>query len=63
MEMDHGFGRNEAHDFPLDGIYTYEVIVPLNGHLDDDSIVKGIGMRSIFVKILMGGKTKRICSP
>ena len=40
---------------------TYEVNIPLNIHLDDDSIVEAIKMGPIVGKILMKDITKEIC--
>jgi hypothetical protein len=38
----------------------YEVIPTRNVHMGDDSIVEAIGMGSIFVEVMVKGRTKRI---
>jgi hypothetical protein len=40
---------------------TYEVVILLNIHLDDDSIMEAIKWGSIVGKILMKDITKEIC--
>lgn len=40
---------------------TCEGIVPRNAYLDNDNIVRAIGMGSIVVEVLVRGKIKIIC--
>lgn len=39
---------------------TYEAIAPRNVHLGDDSVVEAVGVGSIVVEVLVGGRSKRI---
>ena len=39
---------------------TYEVITPRKVHLEDNSIVEGIGMGTIVVQVMVKGQPKRV---
>ena len=61
MQMDRGFGATKYMTLYSATFDTYYVIAPRNMHLDDENVVKTIGMESILVEALVRSKINRIC--